>query len=106
MAVVLRLTRKGAKSKPFYRIVACNKQSPRDGKFLEVIGTYNPLTNPATITFNKDLAQKWIVNGAKPSRKVGDIIKKELPNFLEERVAKKISKIQAKRKARKARAKK
>ena len=60
MAVKLRLRRMGAKRQPFYRIVAADSRSPRDGKFIEILGTYNPLTNPATISINEELVLKWL----------------------------------------------
>jgi small subunit ribosomal protein S16 len=68
MAVKLRLTRLGDKGAPFYRIVAAEDKSPRDGRFLEVIGTYNPLTEPPEIKVNKDLAKRWLDNGATPTK--------------------------------------
>ena len=64
MAVKIRLTRMGAKKKPMYRIVASDSRSPRDGKYLEQIGFYNPLTNPAEIKIDEEKAIKWINNGA------------------------------------------
>ena len=67
MAVKIRLTRLGDKGTPFYRIVAAEDKSPRDGKFLEVIGTYNPLTDPPEVKVDKDLAKRWLSNGAMPT---------------------------------------
>ncbi len=67
MAVTLRLTRMGRKKRPFYRIVAADSRAPRDGKYLEKIGTYNPLPDPPEIDIDKELALKWLQNGAKPS---------------------------------------
>ncbi len=64
MAVKIRLTRMGSKKRPSYRIVATDSRSPRDGKYLELIGFYNPLTNPAEIKINEEVALKWIKNGA------------------------------------------
>ena len=64
MAVKIRLTRMGSKKRPSYRIVATDSRSPRDGKYLELIGFYNPLTNPAEIRINEEVALKWIKNGA------------------------------------------
>ena len=69
MAVKIRLTRLGDKGNPFYRVVAADGRCPRDGKFLEVIGTYNPLTEPAEVKINKDLAQTWLNNGATAIRR-------------------------------------
>ncbi len=67
MAVKIRLTRLGDKGNPFYRVVAAENKSPRDGKFLEVIGTYNPLVDPAEVKIDKDLAKRWLDNGATPT---------------------------------------
>ena len=68
MAVKIRLTRLGDKGNPFYRVVATDSRSPRDGKFLEVIGTYNPLVDPAEVTINQELAQSWLSKGATPTQ--------------------------------------
>ena len=67
MAVKIRLTRLGDKGNPFYRVVAADSRSPRDGKFLEVIGTYDPLKEPAEVKLDKDLAQSWLDKGATPT---------------------------------------
>lgn len=67
MAVKIRLTRLGDKKSPFYRVIVADSRSPRDGKFVEVIGTYNPLTNPAEIKIDNEKAQKWLKNGATPT---------------------------------------
>ena len=67
MAVKIRLARFGAKKAPFYRVVVADSRSSRDGKFIEVLGTYNPLTDPATITLDNDKANAWIAQGAKPT---------------------------------------
>lgn len=67
MAVKIRLTRLGDKKAPFYRVVVADSRSPRDGKFIDNIGTYNPLTDPAEIKINVEKAQKWIANGAQPT---------------------------------------
>ena len=75
MAVKLRMTRMGAKKRPFYRIVAADSRSPRDGKFIEEIGTYNPNTDPSEFKVNEELAKKWLSNGAKPTEVVGKILK-------------------------------
>ncbi len=76
MAVKLRLKRMGAKQKPFYRIVAADSRSPRDGRFIETIGTYNPIKKPAEITINEELALKWLKNGAIPTDTVRSIFSK------------------------------
>ena len=73
MAVKIRLKRMGAKKSPFYRIVVADARSPRDGRQIETIGTYNPLTQPATINIDEDLALKWLKNGAKPSDTVRNL---------------------------------
>ena len=75
--VKLRLTRMGSKKKPFYRIVASNATSPRDGRFIETIGTYDPMTDPAQIKVDAELAMKWLKNGAQPSDTVRNILSKE-----------------------------
>ncbi len=67
MAVKIRLTRLGDKGNPFYRVVATDSRSPRDGKFLEVIGTYNPLVEPAAVKVDQELAQSWLNKGATPT---------------------------------------
>ncbi|WP_319577783.1 30S ribosomal protein S16 [uncultured Desulfobacter sp.] len=77
MAVKLRLTRKGTKKKPFYRIVAADIEAPRDGKFLEAVGTYDPMQDPAVITLKQDRVQYWLEQGAKPSTTVKSILKKQ-----------------------------
>lgn len=77
MAVRLRLKRMGAKKAPFYRIVAADSRYARDGRDIETIGTYNPTTNPATVTVNKELALKWLRNGAQPSDTVRNILSGE-----------------------------
>ncbi len=76
MAVKLRLMRMGAKKKPFYRIVAADSRSPRDGRFIEVIGTYNPLVSPAETKVNEELAIKWLKNGATPTDTVRNLFSK------------------------------
>lgn len=77
MAVKLRLKRMGAKKAPFYRIVAADSRSPRDGRDIEVIGTYNPTCNPAEVKVDAELAMKWLNNGAQPSDTVRNILSKE-----------------------------
>ena len=76
MAVVLRMTRRGAKKKPFYRIVAADSRSPRDGKFLEMMGTYDPLKSENNIKINAEKVTAWIKKGAKPSETVASLLKK------------------------------
>ncbi|MEN8140144.1 MAG: 30S ribosomal protein S16 [Thermodesulfobacteriota bacterium] len=77
MPVAIRLTRMGKKKKPFYRIVAADSQAPRDGKFLEVLGTYDPLQDPAAVIIHQDKLQKWLDVGAQPSTTVKSILAKQ-----------------------------
>lgn len=77
MAVKLRLKRMGAKKAPFYRIVAADSRSPRDGRFIETIGTYNPTANPAEVKVNEELAMKWLNDGAQPTDTVRMILGKQ-----------------------------
>lgn len=74
--VKIRLRRMGAKKNPFYRIVVADSRYPRDGRFIEEIGTYNPLTEPAQVTVNEEAAKKWIAQGAQPTDKVKALFKK------------------------------
>lgn len=75
MAVKLRLLRMGAKKKPFYRIVAADSRTKRDGKYIELIGTYNPIKEPAEIKINEDVALKWLSEGAIPTDTVRSLFK-------------------------------
>ena len=75
--VKLRLKRMGKKGRPFYRIVAADSRSPRDGRIIEEIGTYNPIAKENQVTLDKELAMKWLNNGAKPSDTVRSILSKE-----------------------------
>ncbi|MCI8387804.1 MAG: 30S ribosomal protein S16 [Clostridiales bacterium] len=76
MAVKLRLTRIGAKKNPFYRVVVADSRFPRDGRFIEVIGTYNPMVEPAEIKIDTEKAKTWIKNGAQPTDTVRALLKK------------------------------
>jgi len=76
MAVKMRLRRMGAKKAPFYRVVVADSRYPRDGRFIEEIGTYNPMTEPATINIDAEKAKKWIGNGAQPTDTVKALLKK------------------------------
>ena len=76
MAVKIRLRRIGAKMAPFYRVVVADSRSPRDGRLIEEIGTYNPMTNPATVNIDAEAAKKWIANGAQPTDTVKALLKK------------------------------
>ena len=77
MAVRIRLTRKGTKKKPFYRIVVADSEAPRDGKFLEILGTYNPLTDPAEVKIDPERLRVWLDRGARPSDTVRSLIKQK-----------------------------
>ena len=77
MAVRIRLARHGAKKKPFYRIVVADSESPRDGKYLESVGTYNSLLDPVEVTLKSDRIRYWMDQGAKPSDTVRSLLKKE-----------------------------
>lgn len=76
MAVKIRLKRVGAKKSPSYRVVVADSRFPRDGRFIEEIGYYNPTTNPTTINVDKEKAIKWIKNGAQPTDTVKSLLKK------------------------------
>ena len=76
MAVKIRLRRMGQKKNPLYRIVVSDSRSPRDGRIVEQIGTYDPMTNPATINLDKEKVATWIKNGAKPTDTVKALIEK------------------------------
>ena len=75
MAVKLRLTRVGSKKNPVYRIVAADSRSPRDGKFLEIVGRYNPQTDPSTIELDEEKVRDWLSKGAQPSGTVARLLK-------------------------------
>jgi len=76
MAVHIRLTRKGRKKQPFYRIIVADSHSPRDGKFLDILGTYDPMQDPAVIKVDTDKLAVWMGKGAQPSTTVKSILKK------------------------------
>ena len=76
MAVKIRLRRMGAKKAPFYRIVVADSRYPRDGRFIEEIGTYNPVATPTEVKVDAEKAKQWIANGAQPTDTVKDILKK------------------------------
>jgi small subunit ribosomal protein S16 len=76
MAVKIRLARFGAKKRPYYRIVAADGRMPRDGRFLEQVGTYNPMENPAVIRLKMDRLDHWISVGAQPSQTVASLVRK------------------------------
>ena len=77
MSVKIRLARHGAKKKPFYRIVIADSESPRDGRFLENVGTYNPLVDPATVSLKQERIKYWIDQGAIPTDTVKSLLKKQ-----------------------------
>ena len=77
MSVKIRLARHGAKKRPYYRIVVADSESPRDGRYLEAVGSYNPLREPAEVTLKEDRVKYWIEQGALPSDTVKSILKKE-----------------------------
>jgi small subunit ribosomal protein S16 len=75
MAVHMRLTRVGSKKNPIYRVVVADSRSPRDGKFIDIVGRYNPQTNPSLIELDEDKVRDWLGRGAKPSDAVGRLLK-------------------------------
>ena len=77
MSVRIRLARHGAKKRPFYRIVVADNESPRDGRFLEIVGTYNPLQEPAEVLLKGERVKHWIDQGAIPTNTVKSLLKKE-----------------------------
>jgi len=91
MAVKLRLKRMGAKKRPFYRIVAADSRVKRDGKDIELVGTYNPITEPAEVKINEEVALKWLNNGAIPTDTVRDLLSKQgiMKKFHESKMTKK-----------------
>jgi small subunit ribosomal protein S16 len=76
MSVKIRLNKMGAKKRPFYRLVVADSRAPRDGRFIEIIGHYNPIVDPVEIVVDKDKAQDWLKKGAKPSETVKRLLKK------------------------------
>ena len=95
MAVKIRLKRMGAKKRPFYRIVVADSRFPRDGRFIEEVGYYNPIENPAVVKVDRELALKWLNTGATPTDTVRDILSKEgvLKEFHESKMSKKASNV-------------
>ena len=77
MAVKIRLARHGAKKRPFYRVVVADSESPRDGRFIETVGTYNPLLDPAEVTLKEERIKYWLGQGALPSDTVRSLLKRE-----------------------------
>lgn len=105
MAVTLKLARHGVRANAFYRIVASQKGAKRDGKFLEVLGTYYPMVDPPKIVLKEDRVKSWIENGAQTTSLVRSLIKKSIPGYIEGKESSRLAKLQKSRKARKARAK-
>ena len=91
MSVKIRLKRMGSKKRPFYRIVVADSRSPRDGRFIETVGTYNPLTQPEQGTLKEEAIMGWLNNGAQPSDTVRNILSKEgvMKKFHEAKYSKK-----------------
>ena len=75
IAVKIRLRRMGQKKAPFYRVIVADSRSPRDGRFIDEIGTYDPSTDPSTFNINEEAAKKWLANGAQPTEMVGKLFK-------------------------------
>lgn len=103
--VVIRLARHGKHKSPFYRIVVADHEMRRDGRHLEVVGTYNSMTEPAALTLQEDRVKYWVGVGAKPSDTVSQLIGKTMPGFLEDLDKSRTAKIVSRRSKRKARAK-
>ena len=82
MAVVIRMKRAGAKKRPFFRVVVTDSRNPRDGRYIEQLGYYDPLTNPATFRIDTDRFSEWIRRGALPSESVGVMVSKHAPDAL------------------------
>ncbi|MFY9113765.1 MAG: 30S ribosomal protein S16 [Dethiobacteria bacterium] len=80
MAVRIRLKRMGAKKQPFYRIVVADSRSPRNGRFIEEVGYYNPTTSPTTLFVNREKVEYWVSKGAKPSDRVKKLLEKAVTN--------------------------
>ena len=91
MSVKIRLKRMGSKKRPFYRIVVADSRSPRDGRFIETVGTYNPLTEPEQVTLKEEAIMNWLSNGAQPSDTVRNILSKQgvMKKFHEAKISKK-----------------
>jgi small subunit ribosomal protein S16 len=105
MSVTIRMARHGRKKRPFYRVVVADKDMPRDGRFLELVGTVNPLTDPHTIALKEDRIKYWLGVGARPSDTVSRIIEKEIPGHLSELENKRLEKIRSRRAKRKQKSK-
>lgn len=104
MATTIRLARHGRNKLPFYRVVVTDKENKRDGRYIELVGTVDPLKNPALINLKEDRIKHWVGVGALPSDTVASYISREIPGFLEEIEKERNEKIQSKRAKRKAKA--
>ncbi len=80
MAVKIRLARHGAKKRPYYRVVVANSSSPRDGRFIDEVGRYNPIVDPAVVEFDLEKVDRWIANGAQPTDTVASLLKRYREN--------------------------
>lgn len=105
MAVKIRLARHGRKKRPFYRIVAADTEMARDGRYLELLGTLNPLLDPPLINLKQDRVEHWISVGARASDTAAQVIDKVMPGYLADIENKRLEKTRSRRAARKARAK-
>ncbi len=103
MAVKIKLARFGTKSKPFYRIVVSENGTKRDGRFIERVGSYDPMVAPSVVTFNEPRVQRWLSEGAQPTEVVRRLIQKSFPGLIEKREEHQRAKIVASRKKRKQR---
>lgn len=104
--VVIRLARYGKHKAPFYRIVVADHEMKRDGRHLEVVGSYNPKVNPAGVTLEQDRVKYWVSVGAKPSDTVSQLIGREMPGYLNEIEEGRLTKVRSRRAKRKAEQKK
>ncbi len=105
MSVTIRLARHGRRKRPFYRIVAADKDMPRNGRYLEQVGTLDPLSDPRTIDLKEDRVKHWISVGAQPSDTCAHVIEKVMPGYLKEIEESRLAKVRSRRAKRRARAK-
>lgn len=105
MAVVIRLARHGRKKRPFYRVVVADKQKSRDGRYLEKIGTFDPLQEPVAFELEEERLKYWVSHGAVPSDTVAQLVEKRIPGYLSGLEEGRLGRIRSRRAARKARAK-
>lgn len=102
MSVVIRLARGGRKKLPYYRLVVADKECARDGRYIEQLGTVDPLANPSTVTLDEERVKYWVGVGAQPSQTAYTAISSKLPGYLDGIYAGRLAKLQAARKKRKA----